>query len=264
MIRNKIGVRNLLFAMLLIFILFVSAASAQETLGVSTNPSSLEQGLINALNSNTQNVSTDSIVKDYTSENINVKSYISKNANNYSSSQTNLIRDQSFSDQSKLRTYQLENGENITFTDGDLFYISGIDEEKSTSGLSGISETPVLTAKSGFSKTSVITAHKDLYSWTGIHVYSLYTKGYFEYNGRTVKAHHVDSWYKRIYAPWWKVENWEEGGKDYGTSAQIYGRGYFQFGLYTNGNGVTIREFYDNLYIKCDKNGKYKAYFSET
>lgn len=236
MIKNKIGIGPLLFAMLFLCILFVPAVSAQE------NPSVLEQGLINALNSNTQSIlSTDSVVTNYINE------------SNISISINNLTTNQSILDQSTLRTYPLENGENITFSNGDIFYISGIKEDgNATSSITG------------FSKTGTITAHKYLYSWTGIHVYSLYTKGFFEYNRNTVKAHYIDSWYKRVYAPWWQVENWEEGGQDYGTSSRIYGRGYFQFGLYVKGSGLVIREFYDNLYIKCDKYGKYKAYFSET
>lgn len=235
MIKNKIGIGPLLFAMLFLCILLVPAVSAQE------NPSVLEQGLINALNSNTQSIlSTDSVVTNYINE------------SNISISINNLTTNQSILDQSTLRTYPLENGENITFTNGDIFYISGIKEDgNATSNITG------------FSKTRTITAHKYLYSWTGVHVYNIYTKGYFEYNRNTVKAHYMDSWYKKGYPAFWRVENWEEGGQDYGTSSQIYGRGYFQFGVYVESE-LVIREFYDNLYIKCDKYGKYKAYFSET
>lgn len=77
-------------------------------------------------------------------------------------------------------------------------------------------------------------------------------------------AHYIDSWYVRASATYWQVSNWEEGASNYGTLSDIYGRGNFNWGMFINGYGVAIHEYYDNLYIRCDKNGSYKSYFSET
>jgi len=49
-----------------------------------------------------------------------------------------------------------------------------------------------------------------------------------------------------------------------GTRSDVYGKGYFQFGILVNGIGLVLREHYDNLYLKCSQYGSYSAYLQET
>lgn len=247
--KKKFGIGTLLLASLLICMVFVSAASAQENLKTSDKSSELQQGLIDALNSDTKKSSTDEIVSNYCKAN---KDKISAN---------NLAKSDTASSKAKINSYQLKDGSTITFTNAGCFYITEMKEEANNK----IVTQNTATAK-GVSTTPTIKASKSLYSWTGIKVYTLYTKGYFTYNGKTVDAHYIDSWYTRTAAVYWQVSNWKEGSYEYssGTRSDIYGRGNFQWGLYVNGSGLVIREFYDNLYIKCDQYGKYKSIFEES
>lgn len=247
----KFRTGTLLLAMLLVCMVFVQAASAQEVLTVNDGPSELEQGLIDALNSNTKELSTDDVVADYVKEN---KDKISTNG---------LKGKDTTSDKINLRTYQLKDGSYITFTNEDLFYISGIEEEANSKTV-----TQSTTATESISYTPTITGYKTLYSWLGVKVYTIYTKGYFSYDGQTVDAHYIDSWYVRATGAtsFWKVTDWEEGAYEYssGTRSDIYGRGNFQYGIFVSGYGIVLKEFYDNLYIKCDQNGNYQVIFEET
>jgi hypothetical protein len=66
MIANrKFGIGALLAAMLLVSMAFVPTAVAQENTKTSDKPSQLEQGLIDALNSNKNNLDTDDVVANY-------------------------------------------------------------------------------------------------------------------------------------------------------------------------------------------------------
>lgn len=250
-IKNKFRIGLLILAIFLICIASLPTVNAQEVLKSSDKPSELEQGLMYTLNSNTKNLSTEDIIKNYLNEN---KDKIPKIENNPT-------KNFSICGQNNLRSYQLKNGETITFTDGDIFYVSSIMEEVNKK------ETNRITASTaaGFSTTPTLTVKHDSYSMSGnIKIYSLCTKGYFEYNGKTVKAHHIDSWYSRGFCSVWKVSNWEEGGYDYtsGLRSDIYGRGDFYVEFDIGVGSLILQDDYANLYIKCDQNGKYQGLFS--
>ena len=249
-IKRKFEIGTLLLAMLLVCMVFVPAVSAQENLKVSDKPSELEQGLINSLNSNTKGLSTDDVVVNYVKAN---KDKISKT--NFALNNTTSSKDQS-------RTYLLKDGSEITFENDGFFSINSMKEEpnnitaKQTAAAAGLSTTPVLTASHSF------------YNWVtnNILLYRMYTKGYFDYNGYTVKGHLVDAWYVRDQPAFWQVSNWEKGVINYstGTRSDVYGKGYFQYGIFVNGVGLVLREHHDNLYLKCNQYGSYSGVLEET
>jgi hypothetical protein len=95
---------------------FVSTVSAQDNLTTSVKPSELEQGLIDALNSNTKNLATDDVIANYCEAN---KDKIS------ASEDDNVSGNNS-------RIYQLEDGSNITFTNRGHFLIDNLKVNNNT------------------------------------------------------------------------------------------------------------------------------------
>ncbi|MGD9775349.1 MAG: hypothetical protein AB7U72_00340 [Methanosarcina sp.] len=245
--KNKIGIGILLLTMLVSMAL-IPAVSAQEELTVSEKPSEWEQGLIDALNSNTKNLSTDDVILNYCEAN---KDKISKN---------NIINKDIDSNKNS-RTYQLKDESTITFTDLNYFFISGIEEEANNKTVI----KNVVTAKS-YSYTDMITAYKHFYATSGLRVFSVYARGYFGYDGDTVTAYHYDSWYDRGFASIWQVSDWEEGGYDYasGTLSEVYGRGYFHYGIEIEGIGLVIQDLNVEVKTVCDEDGDYMSYWSAT
>jgi len=244
--KMKLGIGTFFFAMLLVCLVFIPAVSAQENIKTSDNPSELEQGLINELNSNTNNLSTESVITNY----------IQINKNKIPKIDDNRIRATLGS--SNERSYKLNNGDTITFTSGDLFSITGVTAEPLEKAVSTVSTN-------GYSRTPTLKAWHDFYSWNGkIRIYSLYTRGYFEYNGKKVKNHYIDSWYKRGFCSVWQVSQWEEGGTDQGTTAQIYGRGEFYVTINIGVGEVVVQDTYNRIWLTCDKKGKWAGYYSES
>lgn len=246
---KKSNIGMLLLATLFIFMVLVSSVGAQENILANSKPSELQQGLIDALNSKAKDLSTDQVISNYCKAN---KDQISKKV---------LSNSDAVSSTSNSMIYELKDGSKIAFTDGSHFSIISVKEEANNKAL-----TQNAAVAASTSRTGTITASKTLYSWFGYKAYTLYTQGYFTYNGQTVNAHYINSWYVRAYATYWQVSNWEKGGYDYipHTRSDIYGRGNFEWGMFINGYGVAIHEFYDKIYIKCDQNGKYQCLFSET
>ncbi len=248
-----------LAAMLLLSMAFVPAVSANKELIVTQKSSELEQGLIDALNSKKEGASTEDIINHYIKSN---SDKIKLNSNINTKSDTSLIK-------SEDRTYKLNNGIQITFTDGDLFYITEVKEENNAIATplpnQGISYAPTLGIQS-MSNTNTIIAYWSKYSWVNLLLFTVYTKGYFAYDGTQVEAHHIDSWYTRGTLSVWQVSNWEEGGYNYagGTSAEFYGRGNFHYGIEYQGIGLVLEDKYVNLYVLGDKDGNYDTYVEIT
>jgi hypothetical protein len=250
MIKNKIGVGTLILAMLLVGMALVPAVNAQESSKISDASSELERGLIDTLNSNTKDLSKDVIIANYFEVN---KAKISKN---------NIAKTNTVSGKNNLRTYQLEDGSNITFTNEGFFYISGIKEEANSRTI--VTQSTTATASNSYTKT--ITASKVFYSNTGFRMFSTYAKGYYAYNGNTVKAYYMDSWYTRGTLSSWQITNWEEGGYNYanGALSEIYGRGNFHWGFEYAGTGIVFQDYYIVVKSKCDKYGKYQCVWSHS
>jgi hypothetical protein len=97
--------------------MFVSTVSAQDNLTTNVKPSELEQGLIDALNSDTKNLAADYVIANYCKAN---EDKISTSENNNVSSKSN------------SRTYQLESGSNITFINHGNFLINDLKVDNNT------------------------------------------------------------------------------------------------------------------------------------
>ncbi|MDK2832967.1 MAG: hypothetical protein PWR29_728 [Methanolobus sp.] len=248
MIKNKIGIRALLFTALVLSIMLIPTVSAEKLSKTIDQPSELEQGLIDALNSNTENISTDEIIANYFKDN---EDKISKNS---------FAKNDKASDKDNLRTYQLEDGSLITFMKKGDFYISSMEEESN----SEIVTQRAINAATSYSYTPILTASKSFYSPMGVKLFTVYSKGYYRYDGNTVKAYYMDSWYTKGYLSIWQVSNWEEGGYDYASAAvsEIYGRGNFHYGFEYQGVGLVIQDKYVTVKSICDKNGNYQFLWS--
>lgn len=233
--------------MLLVSMAFVQAASAQEVLTVDDSPSEWEQGLIDALNSNTKYLSTDDVIANYCEVN---KANISKNGFENKDIGSDK-KDSSF------RTYYLKDGSEITFTNESFFFITSMTEEPNneTESLS----TTATTKSVPLQYTPLITASMTAYDMYGLKMYSVYSQGSYGYSvyPATVEAYHKDSWYTRGTGSIWQVSNWEKGGYDYPNEpkSEIYGRGNFHWGIEYGVIGLIIQDQYVTVKSTCDQFG---------
>jgi hypothetical protein len=63
----------------------------------------------------------------------------------------------------------------------------------------------------------------------------------------------------------WQISNWEEGTNIISSStAEVYSQGNFHYGFEYNGNSLTVQNYYIKVYLSCDQNGNYGAYYSVT
>ncbi|HJH29864.1 MAG TPA: hypothetical protein C5S51_09275 [Methanosarcinaceae archaeon] len=125
--------------------------------------------------------------------------------------------------------------------------------------------TPTVGIQS-MSYTPLIKCSWSAYSWAGIRLFTIYTKGYFGYDGTEVEAHHVDSWYTKGFLSVWQVSNFEEGGYNNGagTYSEFYGRGNFHYGIEIDGIGIVLTDKYINLYVSGDKDGGYEGHITSS
>lgn len=240
----KVKTGTLLLAILLVCTLFVQSASSKEILTADDKPSELEQGLIDALNSNTKENSTDDIIADYFKDNEVATSNLKKNSK--------------LTEKTEYRTYQLKDDSDITFTNEGIFFITGITKEANND----------IVVKSSTSDTDTLRGSKTVYSIAGKKLYTMYVQGSFTYDGTTVDAHHENSWYVRDFhgTVFWNVDNWEGGSYEHssGTQSDIYARGNFEYGIFIDGYGITLEEYYNNLYLTCDEDGFYYLVWEQT
>ncbi|MCD4846338.1 MAG: hypothetical protein K8R25_17820 [Methanosarcinales archaeon] len=215
--KNKgIKLGALLAAMLILSMTFVPAVSASKELNVTQKTSELEQGLIDVLNSKKEGSSTEDIITKYIKSNKQkIKSYNNVGTIENITAANNIVQ-----------TYNLNNGLQIEFTDGDFFYVTEIKKETNTM-------VPRENQKNGYtpavgiqsmSYTPLIEYSWSAYSWAGIRCFTIHTKGYFGYDETKVEAHHVDSWYTKGFLSIWQVSNFEEGGYNHndGTYSEFY------------------------------------------
>ncbi len=244
--------------MLLLSMAFVPAVSASKELNVTQKPSELEQGLIDALNSKHEGSSTEDIITKYIKSNKHeIKLY-----NN-----VDIIEDITTANNGG-QTYNLNNGSQIKFTGGDFFYVTEI-KEKTNAIVPLENQKKVYTQTVGIqsmSYTPLIEYSWSAYSWAGIRLFTIYTKGYFGYDGTEVEAHHVDSWYTKGFLSIWQVSNFEEGGYNNGagTYSEFYGRGNFHYGIEIDGIGIVLIDKYINLYVSGDKDGGYEGHITSS
>lgn len=253
MTMSKTRLGALITAILLVSIAFVPAAMAQEASKVCDKPSELEEGLIDALNSNTKNLATDDVIANYCKAN---KDRISISGNDTAS------------DKNNSRTYQLKYGSNITFTDRGYFLIDNLKEESNNNTSQPINKKSEMNSHSGVDSlyTPPLTSSVSEYNWLGWKLFTVCTQGYFEYDHKSVQPYFDDSWYvHNMPFNLWQISNWEKGTHQISSSnAEIYGQGNFHYGFEYNGSGLTVQNDYVKVYLLCDQNGNYGTHYSIT
>lgn len=252
MTKKKSNIGTLLLTMLLLCMVFVPAASAQENLKINEKPSEMEQSLVDALNSNKKNLSTDDVIANY----------FKANKDNIS-----ISKDGTVSGNNNSRTYQLKDGSNITFTDQGYFLIDSLKEEANNT-IQPINEKSEMNSQSEVNSlyTPILTSTVSGYNRLGWKLFTVYTKGYFVYDHKSVQPYHRNSWYVRN-MPFnlWQISNWEKGAHMISSStAEVYGQGDFHYGFEYNGKGLTVQNYYVKIYLSCDQNGNYETHYFVT
>lgn len=249
---KKYNIKILLLVILSVCIVFVSAAGAQDNSKISDKPSQLEQGLIDALNYNTK-LSTDDVIANYCKAN-NDKIPILTNDN--------------FSVKNKLslRTYQLNDGSNITFTNKGYFLINNLEVNKDT--IQPIDIKSEMNSQSGDNSlfTPSLNSSVSEYNKFGWKLFTVCTEGYFEYDHKSVQPYYTDSWYvHKMPFNLWQISNWEKGVHVISNNtAEVYAQGNFHYGFEYSGNSLTVQSYYVKVYLSCDQNGNYGARYSVT
>lgn len=254
MTKKKSYTWMLLLAMLLLHTVFIQPVSAEEVLKTSGKPSELEQGLIDALNSNTNNSSTEDVITDYFKTN---KDKISE---------SNAAKNGTVSGKNDTRTYQLKDGSNITFTNGGYFLIDKLEVNNNT--IQAPEKKSEINSQSGVDPlyTPLLASSVSEYNMLGWKLFTVSTQGYFEYDHKSVQPYLEDSWYVRN-MPFnlWQISNWEKGVHTISSNtAEVYGQANFHYGFESNGNGLIVQNYYVKVYLLCDQEGNYKAHYSVT
>lgn len=241
----------MLLEILLICMVFVSTVSAQDDLTTNVKPSELEQGLIDALNSNTKNLATDYVIANY----------CKANEDKISTSEDNNV-----SGKSNSRIYQLEDGSNITFTNRGYFLIDNLKVNNNTIQPVNKENKMNLQSEDNSLYTPSLISSVSEYNSLGWKLFTVYTQGYFGYDNKSVQPYHVDSWYvHNMPFNLWQISNWEDGTDIISNStAEVYSQGNFHYGFEYKGNSLTVQNYYVKVYLSCDQNGNYGAYYSVT
>ncbi|MGM0771450.1 MAG: hypothetical protein ACQESU_07570 [Halobacteriota archaeon] len=247
MIKNKQGLKTLLIAMLLVSMLTISTVSATAESKETAAPSTFEQGIIDLLNSNSKDSSVDDIIANYCKEN-NEQIEISK------------------IDTSKkpvLRTYELKDGSDITFTDQYFFFITSTTEENQS-----ISATKSISTKSTLQYTDQIIASQSFYNYIGTRLFTIKAEGYYGYQvyPATVETHFTSSSYSLGTPTIFQVTDWDEGGINYLNThtGEIYASGHFSWGFEYKGIQVNFYDKFIKVYSTCDQFGNiHRQYIME-
>ncbi|AKB38360.1 hypothetical protein MSSAC_3770 [Methanosarcina siciliae C2J] len=261
--QNNSDIGTLLLAMLLVYTVLMPAVSAEENLKTGDKPSEWEQGLIDALNSNTENLSTDDVIADYCK------------ANRHKISMPKL---DTASDENNSRTYQLKDGSNITFTNQGYFVIDNLIVEETKNNtfqlnnqkntIQPSSQKSEMDSQSLVNPdyTSTLTHSVSEYNFFGWKLFTVTTEGYFGYDHKSVQPYHLDSWYvHNMPLNLWQISNWEDGENlTSNNTAEVYGQGNFHYGFEYRGNSITVQNYYIKVYLSCDQNGNYGTHYSIT
>ncbi|AKB28503.1 hypothetical protein MSSIT_1784 [Methanosarcina siciliae T4/M] len=239
MIKNKIGIFLLT---MLVSMALIPAVSAQEELTASEKPSEWEQGLIDALNSNTKSLSTDDLILNYCEAN---KDKIS------------ILKNDTASEKNNLRTYELKDGSDITFTNENFFFVTNMTEEPNNKTIT--QSTTAATSSVNLDYTDTITASQSFYNIMGGRLFTIYSKGYYGYSisPAIVEAHYIDAWYTLGTPTIFQVSNWQEGASDNTVThiSEIYGSGHFHWGFEIAGAGLVLYDKNIKVYSTCDQFG---------
>ncbi len=241
----------MLLAILLLCTMFVSIVSAQDNLTAKVKPSELEQGLIDVLNSDTKNLAADYVIANYCKAN---------------EDKISISEDNNVSSKSNSRTYQLESGSNITFINHGNFLIDDLKVDNNTiQPVNKENEMNLQSEDNSFYTPSLISSVSE-YNSFGWKLFTVYTQGYFGYDNKSVQPYHVNSWYvHNMPFNLWQISNWKEGTDIISNStAEVYSQGNFHYGFEYKGNSLTVQNYHVKVYLSCDQNGNYGAYYSVT
>ena len=238
--KKKFGV-GILFLTVLASMALLPVVSAQEELTPSEKPSEWEQGLIDNLNSNAKSLSTDKVILNYCKAN---------------KDKIPILKSDTASDKSSLRTYELKDGSDITFTNENFFFVTSTKKEPNNKLIIQINTT---TRTSGLDYTDTITASQSFYNLMGGRLFTIYSKGYYGYSisPAIVEAHYIDAWYTLGTPTIFQVSNWQEGASDNTVThkSEIYGSGHFHWGFEVAGAGLVLYDKYIKVYSTCDQFG---------
>ena len=238
--KKKFGV-GILFLTVLASMALLPVVSAQEELTPSEKPSEWEQGLIDNLNSNAKSLSTDKVILNYCKAN---------------KDKIPILKSDTASDKSSLRTYELKDGSDITFTNENFFFVTSTKKEPNNKL---IIQSNTTTRTSGLDYTDTITASQSFYNLMGGRLFTIYSKGYYGYSisPAIVEAHYIDAWYTLGTPAIFQVSNWQEGASDNTVThkSEIYGSGHFHWGFEVAGAGLVLYDKYIKVYSTCDQFG---------
>lgn len=124
-----------------------------------------------------------------------------------------ILKSDTASDKSNLRTYELKDGSDITFTNENFFFVTSTKKEPNNKL---ITQSTTTTRTSGLDYTDTITASQSFYNLMGGRLFTIYSKGYYGYSisPAIVEAHYIDAWYTLGTPTIIQVSNWQEGASD--------------------------------------------------
>ncbi|UJE03980.1 hypothetical protein [Bacillus subtilis] len=158
---------------------------------------------------------------------------------------------QSNVDIGQFTTYKLNENISVTFTNTPVYFIESATEEETPP-----TSSDVEIAAAKYKNTKTYTHSYTAKNFLNMKLFTVKTKGYFQYNGTDVKPKLNDAWYTRGFLSIWQVSNWQKSTYKKGSNyAEVYGRGNFHFGLEINGYGLVVQDQYIKVYLTGNKKG---------
>ncbi|MEC1404146.1 hypothetical protein [Bacillus subtilis] len=158
---------------------------------------------------------------------------------------------QSNVDIGQFTTHKLNENISVTFTNTPAYFIESTTEEETPP-----TSSDVEIAAAKYKNTKTYTHSYTAKNFLNMKLFTVKTKGYFQYNGTDVKPKLNDAWYTRGFLSIWQVSNWQKSTYKKGSNyAEVYGRGNFHFGLEINGYGLVVQDQYIKVYLTGNKKG---------
>lgn len=158
---------------------------------------------------------------------------------------------QSNVDIGQFTTHKLNENISVTFTNTPVYFIESTTEEETPP-----TSSDVEIAAAKYKNTKTYTHSYTAKNFLNMKLFTVKTKGYFQYNGTDVKPKLNDAWYTRGFLSIWQVSNWQKSTYKKGSNyAEVYGRGNFHFGLEINGYGLVVQDQYIKVYLTGNKKG---------
>lgn len=151
----------------------------------------------------------------------------------------------------QFTTHKLNENISVTFTNTPVYFIESTTEEETPP-----TSSDVEIAAAKYKNTKTYTHSYTAKNFLNMKLFTVKTKGYFQYNGTDVKPKLNDAWYTRGFLSIWQVSNWQKSTYKKGSNyAEVYGRGNFHFGLEINGYGLVVQDQYIKVYLTGNKKG---------